>query len=126
MLWVGLDFKNIRPVGAASNMIDFLLSKGLCVEEDETIKIGPSKTHLSKESPFVWKHHQSWRLKAFDRHHKLDNEELVFSSPLTISIKDMAVVREKIVQLVEDISKIVDNTEPEHLACINIDWVNLL
>lgn len=113
------------PANVVNEMLDFLLAKGLCVEENEQIKIGPSKTHLSKESPLVWKHHQNWRIKAFDRHQKLEDEELFFTSPLTISKKDMAVVREKIVQLIEQVSSVVDETEPERLACLNIDWVKI-
>lgn len=106
--------------------LDFLLQTGLCQEKNGHIEVGPSKTHLSQASPHIWKHHQNWRLKAMERHQRLEAEELIFSSPLTISRSDMETIREKIVQLIEELSLTVDTTEPEQLACLNIDWVKII
>lgn len=112
------------PPKFAIEVLEFLLEKGLSVEkEDDNIKMGPSRTHIGIDSPHIWKHHQNWRLKALERHHKLEREEFMLTAPLTISKKDMIKVREKLLQFMEELGQVVEQTEAENLACLNIDWV---
>jgi uncharacterized protein (TIGR02147 family) len=107
----------------ANEAVTFLNRTGLChTVEGSKIQASSSVTHLGADSPFVWKHHENWRLKALERHFDLKDEELVYSAPLTISQNDMVVLREKIVKLIQDFKKTVQNTHPEIVACLNVDW----
>lgn len=117
---LGLSHKKMNDALA------FLTECGICrLTHSGTLEAMPSLTHLGADSPHVWKHHQNWRTKAMERHFDLTDEELMYSSPLTISVKDMAKFRERIVKLIEELKEIVSNSEPSVVACLNIDWVRI-
>jgi hypothetical protein len=52
------------PPQQLSKVIDFLTNNQLLIIEDKKLKVGPQRTHLENDSPFVTKHHQNWRLKS--------------------------------------------------------------
>lgn len=116
-----IDYFNI-PTKRAKSCIEFLLKSGLCKREKKKISIGPTHLHLDGDSPLIYNLHKNWRLKSFDRHEKLEIEELMFSAPLTISEADIPKVKDLALKFIQDVRKVVDKTEPESLMCLNIDW----
>lgn len=115
------------PKNLVNQVIQFLISVGLCVRKPNgKITMGPSRTHIPADSPLVTRHHTNWRLKAIERFGKLSHDELIFTSPLTISTKDAPKVKEILLRAVEEISKIVENTDAQQLSCLNIDWFKVV
>jgi len=51
----------IEPV-LIKQVLRFLLENGWCRELNGRITYGPASTHVGKESPFVSKHHQNWKV----------------------------------------------------------------
>jgi uncharacterized protein (TIGR02147 family) len=111
------------PGQLVAGVVDFLVSRGLCVETKGKLEIGPSRIHLESSSPHVARHHTQWRLKTLERLPHLSEADLVFTAPLTVSSEDAAKIREKIMQLIEEVSKTVKDSEPTQFHCLNIDWV---
>ena len=111
------------PKEEMTKVIEFLTSSGICEKNDNKLISKNSLTHIGSDSPFILKHHQNWRLKSMQRFNSLGEEELCYTAPLTIAKKDMIVFRAKIIELIEDLKKIVQSTKPDSLACFNIDWV---
>lgn len=114
------------PNETTSNAIEFLLKTGLCVMDGEKLKNGPAHTHVDQNSPLVYKHHLNWRLKAFERHERLLPEELMFTAPLSIGQKDIEKVRSKILNFIQEVKAIVDETDPDKMCCLNIDWFKII
>ena len=111
------------PRSKVREVVDFLLSTGLCVEEKGEILIGPRMTHLEASSPFAAKHHVNWRLKALQRHERLSDRELVYTCPVSISKADQLRIRELLVNVISDFTRSVSKSEPEEtLSCLTIDW----
>lgn len=113
------------PKSLVSQVVEFLLSVGLCVEEDGKLKMGPSRTHIGADSPLIGRHHANWRFKAIERVgrvSKSSESELIFTSPLTIATRDAAEAREILLQAIEKISARVEGGDPEKLFCLNVDW----
>jgi uncharacterized protein (TIGR02147 family) len=106
-------------------VLDFLLSTGLCINEDGNYRMGPQSTHLGSESPLVGRHHQNWRLKAIEKADQLNPEEFLFTSPVSISKAAIPEVKKILIQAVESCFKIIDPAACEELACLNIDWFKL-
>lgn len=104
-----------------NRVIDFLVTTGLCVESGNHVKIGPNKTHLESQSPFIFNHHKNWRLKGFEKHNNLSANDLMYTAPFTVSQKDFLLFREKLVQLIEQLVKMAGDTQSELLACFNAD-----
>ncbi|MBF0363333.1 MAG: TIGR02147 family protein [Oligoflexia bacterium] len=114
------------PPSVFNHATQFLVTLGLISIEGNKLISSDFRVHLDPSSPFIWEMHQNWRIKAFDRHHKLREDELMFSAPLTIAKKDIVEVRKKILKLIEEVSSTIEGTEPDTLALINIDWVELI
>ncbi len=114
------EFLNL-PRSTVKRVVDFLLSTGLCLEENGKIKMGPQSTHLSNESPLVGRHHANWRQKSIERQSHTKPDELFFTSPFSIEEKDIAKIRAILVNAIDDSFKVIDPSPAEELACINID-----
>lgn len=113
------------PKGLIRRVVEFLLSTGLCVEKNGEIEVGPLRTHVEADSPLVTRHHVNWRLKAIEHFPTLSDDELAFTLPMTISVKDVPVIRERIGKLIEDVSGIIERSNPEKLVCLSIDWFDV-
>jgi uncharacterized protein (TIGR02147 family) len=113
--------------GKIQEILTFLIQQGIIKQSPEGgLAPGYTKTHISQDSPFVWKHHQNWRIKAMERYQQIDHEkELFFTSPLTISEEDIPIVKRQILSAIKEVMSIVEKSPSERLCCLNIDWVSL-
>jgi len=87
--------------------------------------MGPQRTHLESTSPLIQKHHSNWRLKALQRSDSLDPEELMYTSPVSLSREDFKIIREDLVLMIKKVLDRVHPSPAEEVACLNIDffWV---
>lgn len=113
------------PTREIQSVFDFLLDTGLIIEKEGKLSIGPKTTHLDAQSPYVYQHHKNWRLKAIEKHGKLTEEDLMYSSVLTISADEFMKLREEITQVIQSMIKKATQSPPQTLAVLNIDWIKL-
>lgn len=112
------------PRDKAAEALEFLLSTGLCVTAaDGKIKAGPKSTHLEGRSPLVSHLHANWRIKAMERHPALGTEEFAFTSPMSIEAKDVAAIREVLLQMIEKAAAYANTRQADTLYCLNVDWI---
>ena len=103
--------------------MDFLLKSGICQRDSEgKVSATPSMTHLPSDSVHLTKHHQGWRLRSMDKLQNKNDEDLFYTAPLTIAQKDMNKFRSEILKLIESLKTTVEKTDPDSMACLNIDW----
>lgn len=108
-----------------SQIIEFLISSGLCIENNKKLRVGPRSTHLESSSPWASVHHMNWRQKAIQSFTTSDEAKLMYTAPMTLSRKDAAKIREIFVQVLQQIDSIVDPSQSEELHCLNIDWFKI-
>ena len=106
-------------------ILDFLLSRGLCVEADGRIMFGDVPTYLESSSALVARHHLNWRAKVQDRLETLRDDDLAFTYPTVISEEDFLLIREKIVRLIAECRAIANPSPSNDLYCLNVDWLKL-
>lgn len=116
---ISFAFQMPRP--KVIEIMQFLSRTGLCVEEKGIYKPGVQKTYTDRNSPHTAKHHMNWRMKSMQKSEGLDETELMFTAPISLSRKDFLVLREKMVELVKQMMELVGNSEPEEVACFNLD-----
>lgn len=109
------------PMAKVSKIIQFLLEKGLCIEKDGKIVIGPKSTHLESSSPLVNLHHENWRQVGMKNMEDLTDSELFFTMPCSLSEEALKKIRKEIMILIEKATHIVDEAPSEKLGCLNID-----
>lgn len=111
------------PKLLVNQVVSFLLSTGLCTEENYALAPGTTYVHLEADSPLIGRHHASWRQKAIERHPVLSESEIAYSSPMSLSREDADRIRKLIVGWVEQVNKIRDPSPCEVLCFLNIDWI---
>lgn len=106
-----------------NEVVQFLLSTGLCEEKEGKLQPGPQYTHLESGSKFVSRHHSNWRLLAMNKHPTLSQEELAYTSPMSLSVNAAQEVREVLVEAVRKVNQIRENSVScETTFCLNLDW----
>lgn len=109
----------------AIEILKFLTETGLCIHESGRYLMGPQRTYLEHGSPFLVRHHLNWRMKGMSRAEDISEKELMFTGPISISKKDFAALREQLAEQIKRASETVKESNPDDLACLNIDlfWV---
>lgn len=116
------DISRVR----AQEILQFLLSAGLCIQDKGLYKMGNQSTHVEKGSPFLIKHHSNWRIAAIQKSENIADEEMMFTANISLSQKDFVNIRETLMQTIQEISKTVKDSPAEEIANLNIDlfWIN--
>ncbi len=109
----------------ASQALELLLESGLLVRtktrEGEQLKVGVARLHLPHDSPLISKHHINWRLQAIRALERQRQENLHYSSVISISEEDGARIREILVKTLETIKPIVRDSKEEKLTAFSLD-----
>lgn len=113
------------PRKTVIHVLEFLVRCRLCVAENGLYKMGPQRTHVAADSPLVARHHINWRLKNMEKLNSISSDEIVYTSPVTISRGDAKVIRKKIVEFIEEFSAKVVASGSEEFFVLNIDWLGL-
>ena len=109
----------------AAEILQFLKSAQLCAEEDGLFKMRSQHIHLEYGSPYLGRHHANWLVKSLQRVDDLTEEEMIFTSPFSVSKKDFLKIREQLLQVIKATSAVIKDSPAEDIACINLElfWI---
>lgn len=110
------------PRKIVSEAVAFLVEAGLCIQLDGKVKLGPQQTHVKSTSPLAQVHHQNWRLQTIQQIPFTEKTDLLFTAPVSVSLKDFRVIRDTLLDTIENCSKTIKDSPEEELAILNIDW----
>lgn len=105
----------------AQDVLDFLEQTGICERKNERYVMGKSVVYLGNESPLIVKHHTNWRMKAIQKMDTRENDELFFTSPLSMSASDFAKIRELLAKAIQSSLEICKDSPAEDVFALNID-----
>lgn len=108
-----------------AEIVQFLISTGLIYEENNRYKMGTKSTFVERGSPFLYKHHSNWRIKAIQKSDDLTDQELMYTGQFSISINDFNHLREELVELVKRINATVKDSPAEEIINFNLDWFKI-
>jgi uncharacterized protein (TIGR02147 family) len=114
-------YLHLEPATVAPIVL-FLIENGLCIDDEGKITYGPSAIHIDRDSPFVNKHHQNWRIKAIQKMDLKKNEDLFFTGPLSLSREAYDEIFKLLPTVIQKIMKISGPSNSEVVSCLNIDW----
>lgn len=110
-----------RPIIA--KVVEFLLETGLCkLQPDGGITHGPSWTHTGADSRLAAKHHQNWRVRGLSQMEMNRDDDLFFTSAMSLSHDVAQEVRKMLPTVIENVQKLVGPSDCETVRCLNIDW----
>lgn len=104
------------------NITDFLVLANLCDNKSGLFKMGPQSLHLERTSPYIFRHHSNWRLRALEVSPHLTSNELMYTGPISISKNDFEKIRNKLTEFIKEFSNTAIESQAEELACLNLDF----
>ncbi|MBS1958356.1 MAG: TIGR02147 family protein [Bdellovibrionales bacterium] len=116
---LGLTSKQVDSV------IQFLVQKGLIIEEKGNYKTGPTRIHLSRSSPLICQHHSNWRIESMKAIPKQIESNLHYSSVMTMSVADAEKIRSVVLKSLEDVEVILRPSPNEEVFVLGIDFFKL-
>ncbi len=116
----GISIKKVQQV------LEFLVKNNLCIEKDGLYAMGPLNTHIDKNSLLVGRHHANWRQKAIEALDRTqDNEELFFTSTVSLSKADLQKVKDIFMKSIEKSFDIISPSPSEEAFCLIVDWFKI-
>jgi uncharacterized protein (TIGR02147 family) len=113
------------PRSTVVEALHFLVRTQLVIQNGDRYQVGAQRTFLEKGHPLLKCHHSNWRLKALQQYEQLSDEEMMFTTTISLSRTDFARLRETLTEFVRTTSQVIKETNPEDLACVNVDlfWI---
>lgn len=105
--------------------VQFLLKTGIITENSGRYSLGVQSTFVERGSPHILKHHSNWRIKAIQKSENLAETDLMVTGQYSLSNKDFLLLREKLTEFVKGLTKTIQDTDPEEIVCLNLDWFTL-
>jgi uncharacterized protein (TIGR02147 family) len=113
------------PPETVAQVLEFLVRHGLAVAGGGEYVVGPTRLGLGPDSPFVAQSHKNWRQMAWQSLQRPVSDDFHYSSIVTMSGKDLAKLREAMVQCISEVRSVVRDSPEEDLYCYTLDVFSL-
>lgn len=111
------------PLTQVNEVLEFLVRTGLVQTTPKGYQTGTARVHLGTDSPYLRRHHTNWNLQALQDilTQRLD-QDLHYSSVVSLSKDDVPKVREIFTRALEDAKAIVRDSEGEKLYATTLNF----
>lgn len=106
-------------------IMDRLEKIGLVFKDGVNYLPGPSQMRLEKNSNHIIQHHNNWRIRALQSLETETIEELHYSGVVSLSKKDIARIKNILLDTLQSCISVVKDSTEEELYCLNFDFYNL-
>lgn len=104
------------------SILEILQSAGLVTKKTNQYFPESIHMHLDNNSDSILQHHTNWRLESLKNiQNSYSAEDLHYSSVITISERDFAELKRRLVNEVQEMQKIINPSPAEKMFCFNID-----
>lgn len=109
------------------NALDFLVNSGLAVKKKNEFHPSKKRMHLGHDSSMIIRHHTNWRLNSLQ---SLESKpqtttDLHYSSVVSLSKADVIVIREKLLQEIQNTKNVIKKSDEEELFAFHVDFYGL-
>jgi uncharacterized protein (TIGR02147 family) len=109
------------PRDITEGAVEWMIENGIFAYEKSRLFSKIQVMHLDRQSPLVLGYHQQWRRQAMNRMDLLREENLFFTSPVSLAHADFEKVRALVLELAAKVNEVVMPSADETIACLNID-----
>jgi len=108
-------------------ILEFLIENHLIKKVGIHYYMGLQKTFVAKGSPYLRSHHTNWRLRAIESCNFISDDELIFTSPMSISKKGFERFRKELQAFIKTLyADLPQLGDAEELVCLNIDFFKIV
>jgi uncharacterized protein (TIGR02147 family) len=113
------------PMRKLQSVLTELVKMGILEQNGIQFRSGKTAVHLDKDSDFIRRHHENWRLRAISSMDEIQPQDLHYSGVITCSKADLARVKDLLeTALNQSISTVLASKE-ETVSALNIDLFSL-
>lgn len=116
---LGLDLKQV------AESLEYLLSLGIVKLKGSRYLPGETRTHLSRTSPLVARHHQNWRLRAMQSIERANSNDFHYSSVVSLSRADQQRLRAMLITFIDEAAKVIAPSKEEEALVLSLDFFGL-
>lgn len=109
----------------AHHFLGHLKDMGLVEKNNHDYSTTPKIIFLDKKSPQIYRNHTNWRIQSLKQLERPKENDLSFTFPMSISKKDFVEIRKRLVAEMMEVRKALDSTEPETIAFLNLDFIEM-
>ncbi len=113
------------PTKRVSEVLEFFIKTGMAEQKGDTYLVGPTRIHLPSDSPLISKHHTNWRMQAISALDRKSKNNAHYSAIYSISESAAQKIREKLLQLIQDIEPDIRDAKDETVYTLCFDLFNL-
>ena len=113
------------PIHLVEEVLLKLKEFDLVKKENGKWYFGGGSVHFPRDSALMKFYLTNWRQKAMDAMSFSDLNQVHFTNIQTVSRQDVDVLRERILNLVDEYKAISDPSSPEEMVCLNIDFFGI-
>lgn len=110
---------------AVKDSIDFLVKYEIITQTKTGYKMGVNRFHLAHDSDLISKHHNNWRLQAMKSLDQRLEEDLHYSSVVSISQDDFSKIRSDLLSAIEKAKEVVKKSPEETLVSFCVDFFKI-
>lgn len=122
-------FSNAESIAKVLNLdlltikkaLQFLQEKGFVKIHNGKYSIGSRRIHLPQTSAMLPRHHSNWRTQTMVAIDNPKENDLHYTAVLSLSEKDVLVLREKILKLLEEFEPVITESKEETIAILLFD-----
>ena len=109
------------PIETATRCLKSLEEQGLITQDSNRWKWISGDIHIPKNSPLIGMHHKNWRDKAVQDSLEPKTEGIHYTTVSSLSKKDFDLLKEKILEFIDETAKITGPSKEEELICFTCD-----
>ena len=102
-------------------VVRFLESAGLVKWQGAKLVTGETHIHLKKVSPYAFFASQQMRLRMLERLDMKNEKALHFSLNYSISKKNLAIVKQRVLEFISELNKDIESEDPETMCTLILD-----
>jgi len=109
------------PMSQVTEVLAFLVSTGLVGLTQGRYHAGQVSLYLQNDSPWIARHHASWRMQAIQATDRPDPKDLHYTSVISMSPDDAPAVRKILIEAIEKVRAIVRDSPEKAVYCYTLD-----
>lgn len=117
--------KSKMSVPRFEHVLGYLLELGYVAYERGRYRPGPMRLHVADDAAVIATHHTNWRVRATQACQSAEPTDLHYSSVVSISRDDFAVLRAKLIAAIESCRKVINASDCEAAYSFCLDFYEL-
>ncbi|MGE0762360.1 MAG: TIGR02147 family protein [Bdellovibrionales bacterium] len=102
-------------------VLHHLADIGLVTQQGSRFKAGTKKIYLGNDSDLISQHHSNWRVRTLSALTAITDQDLHYSSAITISRADAKKLRRMVVDFIAQVTPLINDSKEEEIFSFCLD-----